>query len=62
MIYRINRISELNLKARGHAIQCLAIDAKDLGGALAVVAGGFEDVEDVASLDFVEIGEAGKEF
>ena len=53
---------EFDFKAGGHAVECFAIDAEDFGGALAVVAGGVEDVEDVAALDFVEVRKAGKKF
>jgi len=47
--------AELNLKPCGHAIECLAVDAEDFGGAFTVVAGGFEDVQDVTSLDLIQI-------
>ena len=49
-------LTKLDLKARGHAIERLAIDAEDFGGAFSIVTGGFENVEDVASLNLVEIG------
>ena len=61
MIHRINKISEFNLKSRRHAIKRLAVDAEDFGGAFTIVAGGFEYVEDVATLDLIEIRQAGKE-
>jgi len=48
-------VCELDLEAGGHAVKGFAVDAEDFGGALAVVAGGVQDEEDVAALDFVEI-------
>ena len=48
---------KFDLEAGRHAVERLAVDAEDFGGALAIVAGGVEDVEDVAALYFVEIGE-----
>src|SRR3569832_32433 len=55
-------VAEVDLVSGGHAVEGLAVDAEDFGGALAVVAGGLEDVEDVAALDFAEARQAGKEF
>ena len=52
---------KFDLKARGHAVEGLTVDAEDFGGAFAIVAGGIEDVEDVAALYLVEIGETGKD-
>ena len=52
---------ELDLKPGRHSIEGFAVDAEDFGGALAVVAGGVQDKEDAAALDFVEVGETGKE-
>ena len=60
MIHRINKIAKLNLKSRGHAIERLAVDAENFRGTFSIATGRVEDVEDVASLDFVEIGKAGK--
>src|SRR6476661_5778753 len=59
---RVPRVYKLDLKAGGHAVEGFAVDAENLGRALAVVAGRVEDVEDVAALDFVEIGQPRKEF
>ena len=53
---RLARVAELNREAGGHAVEGFAVDAEDLGGALAIVARCVEDVEDVAALDLVEIG------
>src|SRR3569832_895568 len=55
-------VAEVNLVSGGHAVEGFAVDAEDFGGALAVVAGGVQNVEDVAALDFVEVRQAGKEF
>ena len=55
MIYRINKIPEFNLEARRHSVERLAINPKNLRGAFAIVAGGFENVKYVAPLDLVEI-------
>src|ERR1700754_1073927 len=55
-------LSELNLKPCGHAIKRLAIDAEDFRGAFAIVPGRLEHVKDVASLDLVEVRQAGKDF
>jgi hypothetical protein len=54
-------VGEFDFVARGHAVESLAVDAEDLGGALAVVAGRVEDVEDVTSLDFVQIRQTRKQ-
>ncbi len=51
-------MGKFNLEPRRHSIECFAVDAEDFGGALAVVAGGIEDKEDVAALNLVEIGQA----
>ena len=48
-------VADVNLLSGGHAVEGLAVDAEDFGGAFAIVAGGFENVEDVASLDLIEI-------
>ena len=48
---------KFDLEARGHSIERLSVDAEDFGGAFAIVAGGVEDAEDVAALDFVEVGD-----
>ena len=50
-------VREFDFEAGGHAVEGFTVDAEDFGGALAVVAGGFEDVEDVAALDLVQVGQ-----
>jgi len=52
---RLARVAELDREAGGHAVEGFAVDAENFGGALAVVAGRVEDVQDVASFDLVEI-------
>lgn len=52
-ILEIASVAELDLEAGGHAVEGFAVDAEDFGGALAVVAGGVQDEEDVAALDLV---------
>lgn len=59
---RLADLSELNREAGGHAVKGFAVDAEDFGGAFAIVAGCVEDVQDVASLDLVEIRQARKKF
>ena len=53
MGFDVAQVCELNLVARGHAVEGFAVDAEDFGGALAIVAGGVEDEEDVAALDLI---------
>ena len=55
-------VRELDLEPGGHAVEGFTVDAEDLRGALAVVAGGVEDVEDVTALDLIEIWQTGKKF
>ena len=50
-------MSELDFEAGGHAVEGFAVDAEDFGGALAVVAGGVQDKQNVAALDLVQIGQ-----
>jgi len=55
MIYRIHKTAKLNFVSGGHAVKRLPVNAQNLGGAFAIVAGGVEHVEDVASLNLVKI-------
>jgi hypothetical protein len=50
----LNR-SELNLEPCGHAIECFPVDAEDLRGPFPIIPGGFQDVQDVAALNLIEI-------
>ena len=53
--------SKFDLKSRSHAVESLAVDAEDFGGALTVAPSGFEHVENVAPLQFVQARQSRKE-
>ena len=53
--------AKFDSKARGHAVEGLAVDAEDFRRAFPIATRRFEDVENVAAFQFVEVRQSGKE-
>ena len=61
LICRCSLHPKLDFKSRRHAVEGLAIDAEDFGGALSVATGCVENVENVAPLQLIQAWQSGKE-
>ena len=53
--------SKFDFKSRRHAVESLAVDAENFGGALSIATGSIENVENVAPLKFVQARQSGEE-
>src|SRR5258705_3539065 len=53
--------SKLDFKSCRHAVESLAVDAENFGGAFSIATGRVENVENVAPLKFVQARQSGKE-